>query len=130
MGSMTGIRSYCFAWKGLTALVLLAACQPRSERDGTETVGKALTIVPTGFVDEQVVGSLPNPTSMTFAPDGRLFVSLQGGDLRVIKNGALLSTPFVSVSVDSAGERGLLGVAFDPNFATNNYVYIYYTQSA
>ena len=64
---------------------------------------------------------------MAFAPDGRLFVCQQGGQLRVIKNGLLLSTPFVSLTVDSSGERGLLGIAFDPNFATNNYVYLYYT---
>jgi glucose/arabinose dehydrogenase len=64
---------------------------------------------------------------MSFAPDGRLFVCQQGGQLRVIKNGSLLATPFLTVSVDSGGERGLLGVAFDPNFAVNHYVYIYYT---
>jgi glucose/arabinose dehydrogenase len=64
---------------------------------------------------------------MVFAPDGRLFVCLQTGQLRLIKNGALLPTPFVSLSVDSSGERGLLGVAFDPNFASNHFVYLYYT---
>ena len=47
--------------------------------------------------------------------------------LRVIKTGSLLSTPFVSLTVDSSGERGLLGIAFDPNFATNRYLYVYYT---
>jgi glucose/arabinose dehydrogenase len=67
---------------------------------------------------------------MSFAPDGRLFVCEQGGKLRVIKNGALLATPFVTLSVNSSGERGLLGVAFDPDFATNGFVYIYYTTSA
>ena len=64
---------------------------------------------------------------MQFAPDGRLFVCEQGGRLRVIKNGALLPTPFVTLTVNSAGERGLLGVAFDPAFATNHFVYVYYT---
>jgi glucose/arabinose dehydrogenase len=64
---------------------------------------------------------------MEFAPDGRLFVCLQTGPVRVIKNGSLLATPFLSLSVDSSGERGLLGIAFDPNFANNHYVYIYYT---
>ena len=47
---------------------------------------------------------------MAFAPDGRLFVCQQGGQLRVIKNGALLSAPFVTLAVDSSGERGLLGI--------------------
>ncbi|MGZ8848632.1 MAG: PQQ-dependent sugar dehydrogenase, partial [Pyrinomonadaceae bacterium] len=64
---------------------------------------------------------------MEVAPDGRLFVCLQGGSLRVIKNGALLPTPFLSLTVNSSGERGLLGIAFDPSFATNNYLYLYYT---
>ena len=67
-------------------------------------------------------------TAMAFAPDGRLFVCLQSGQVRVInKDGVLLANPFVTLSVDSNGERGLLGVAFDPNFASNHYVYLYYT---
>jgi glucose/arabinose dehydrogenase len=64
---------------------------------------------------------------MALAPGGRIFVCEQGGRLRVIKNGALLPTPFITISVDPAGERGLLGVAFDPLFALNNFVYVYYT---
>ena len=88
---------------------------------------KAATL-PTGFTETQISG-LSGPTAMDFAPDGRLFVCLQGGQLRVIKNGALLTTPFATISVDSTGERGLLGVAFDPNFASNNFVYVYYTVS-
>ena len=83
--------------------------------------------LPTDFTETQLAGGLTNPTAMAFAPDGRLFVCQQGGQLRVVKNGVLLVTPFVSLTVDSNGERGLLGVAFDPNFATNNFVYVYYT---
>ncbi len=83
--------------------------------------------LPTGFSETMVSSGLSNPTAMDFAPDGRLFVCLKDGQLRVIKNGLLLSTPFVTLTVDSAGERGLLGIAFDPSFATNNIVYVYYT---
>jgi glucose/arabinose dehydrogenase len=64
---------------------------------------------------------------MALAPDGRIFVCQQGGALRVIKNGVLLATPFLTVPVDSTGERGLLGVALDPNFVSNQLIYIYYT---
>jgi glucose/arabinose dehydrogenase len=67
---------------------------------------------------------------MAFAPDGRLFVCQQNGQLRVIKAGALLTTPFLTVTVNSSGERGLLGITFDPDFATNQFVYVYYTTSA
>jgi glucose/arabinose dehydrogenase len=109
---------------------------------GTRVVGVAAIILllrapvlgaatlPAGFTEAQVgsnVGS--SPTAMAFAPDGRLFVCLQGGQLRVIKNGALLAAPFITLTVTSDGERGLLGVAFDPNFSANNFVYLYYTTS-
>lgn len=83
--------------------------------------------VPPGFTDSLVAAGLNNPTAMALAPDGRIFVCEQGGALRVIKNGVLLSTPFLTVTVDSRGERGLLGVAFDPNFVSNQLVYVYYT---
>jgi glucose/arabinose dehydrogenase len=83
--------------------------------------------LPPGFSESQIASGLSSPTAMEFAPDGRLFVCRQGGQLRVIKNGSLLTTPFLTLTVDSAGERGLLGIAFDPNFATNNFVYVYYT---
>jgi glucose/arabinose dehydrogenase len=84
--------------------------------------------LPPGFTETSING-LANPTAMEIAPDGRIFVCQQGGALRVIKNGVLLSTPFLTVSVDSNGERGLLGIAFDPNFAANNFLYVYYTVS-
>jgi glucose/arabinose dehydrogenase len=82
--------------------------------------------LPTGFV-ENAINGLSSPTAMAIAPDGRIFVCQQGGSLRVIKNGALLATPFMTITVDPSGERGLLGIAFDPNFATNNFLYVYYT---
>jgi glucose/arabinose dehydrogenase len=68
---------------------------------------------------------------MEFAPDGRLFVAEQRGTLRVVKADETLAT-FLNISgrVDSRGERGLLGVAFDPGFSNNHYVYLYYTQKA
>ncbi|HEU5133563.1 MAG TPA: PQQ-dependent sugar dehydrogenase [Steroidobacteraceae bacterium] len=85
--------------------------------------------LPSGFAETRIATGLASPTAMAFAPDGRLFVAQQGGALRVIRNNVLLAQPFLTVSVNSAGERGLLGVAFDPNFASNNFVYVYYTTS-
>jgi glucose/arabinose dehydrogenase len=83
--------------------------------------------VPSGFTDSLVANGLNNPTAMALAPDGRIFVCQQGGALRVIKNGVLLANPFLTVTVDANGERGLLGVAFHPNFVSNQLVYVYYT---
>jgi glucose/arabinose dehydrogenase len=85
-------------------------------------------VVPAGFTDEPYANGLSNATAMEFAPDGRLFVTQQNGSLRVIEaEGNLLTTSFVSLDVDSVGERGLLGIAFDPSFATSGFVYVYYT---
>src|SRR5829696_3351676 len=91
------------------------------------TAAHAATLPP-GFTETAISG-LANPTAMEIAPDGRIFVCQQGGSLRVIKNSVLLSTPFLTLSVDANGERGLLGIAFDLNFASNNFLYVYYTVS-
>src|SRR6187549_1413506 len=85
---------------------------------------------PTGFQQVLVANGISNPTVMAFAPDGRLFVAQQAGALRIIENGVLLATPAITLSVNSSGERGLLGIAFDPNFSTNNFIYLYYTLSS
>ena len=82
---------------------------------------------PAGFSQVEVASGISNPTVMAFAPDGRIFVAEQGGRLRVIKNGALLANPFLQVSVNASGERGLIGIALDPNFPANGYLYLYYT---
>ncbi len=64
---------------------------------------------------------------MAFSPDGRIFVAQQNGQLRVVKNGVLLPDPFIQLTVNSTGERGLIGISLDPNFITNQFVYLYYT---
>jgi glucose/arabinose dehydrogenase len=110
---------------------------PVSVRLGTAVIAAVSLAVsagaaglPTGFTETTIASGLVNPTAMSFAPDGRLFVCEQGGRLRIVKNGSLLAQPFVSVSVNSSGERGLLGVAIDPEFASNRFVYVYYTTAS
>lgn len=84
-------------------------------------------VYPEGFVEELVTDALTNPTAMVFTPDGRIFVCEQAGSVRVIKEGVLLEDPFLELTVHSTGERGLIGIAIDPDFEINQYVYIYYT---
>jgi glucose/arabinose dehydrogenase len=86
--------------------------------------------LPQGFSESLVAGGLDSVTAMEFSPDGRLFVGQQNGELLVIKNLTLLAEPFIRLTTDEAGERGLLGVAFDPGFVTNQFVYLYYTTPA
>jgi len=78
----------------------------------------------------KVTGGLSSPVGVTNAGDGsgRLFVVQQGGRVRVVKNKQLQPGNFLDVSsiVTFGGERGLLGLAFDPQFTVNGHVYIYY----
>ena len=85
---------------------------------------------PSGFTrNETWLTGLSSATAFAQASDGRLFIAEQGGTLRVVKNNALLATPFATIPVDASGERGLIGVALHPNFAANGYVYIHATRS-
>lgn len=89
---------------------------------------RAVPALTSGFVQAQFTSGLSIPTSMTFAPDGRLFVSEKAGSLRIVQpDGTLLPTPFLQLTVDTIEERGLLGIAFDPSFATNRFLYVFYT---
>ncbi len=84
---------------------------------------------PTGFSQSLVTNGLNDPTAMAVAPsaDGRIFITEQNGGLRIVKNGSLLSAKAIDLNVDSDGERGLIGIALDPDFTTNNYIYLFYT---
>ncbi len=85
--------------------------------------------VPAGFTDT-LVASLSSPTALAFTPDGRLLLTRQPGVLNVYQDGALLATPaltFPASSICTESERGLLGVAVDPEFSSNRYIYLFYT---
>ena len=111
----------------------MSAVQPRSFADGivqpAVDLDRAAATLPAGFSETRVATGLESPTAMAVAPDGRVFVAQKGGTLRVVRNNALLSQPFVTLSVSTPSERGLLGVAFDPDFQGNRFVYVYYTTS-
>jgi glucose/arabinose dehydrogenase len=89
-----------------------------------------------GFSDS-LVTSLSSPTALAFTPDGRMLITTQGGQLRVHQNNVLVATPAVvfgangswgaSSRLCSGSERGLLGVAVDPEFVSNSYIYLFYT---
>ncbi|MDF3066671.1 MAG: hypothetical protein K0R38_2272 [Polyangiaceae bacterium] len=115
---------------GFAAFVGCTGSEQEREAEPLGTVAQAATVLDSGFTDTTVVTGISNPTAMAFAPDGRLFVAQQTGALRVVKNGALLTQAFLTVPVDSAGERGLLGLTFDPAFSTNQFIYVYYTTTS
>ncbi|MBI1930260.1 PQQ-dependent sugar dehydrogenase [Candidatus Poribacteria bacterium] len=87
--------------------------------------------VPPGFTVTAIASSLDFPVTIAFPPDGRLFYTEKNtGRIRIIENDVLLPLPFVDVPVNTVSERGLLGIAFHPNFESNGYVYAYYTLSS
>jgi Ca2+-binding RTX toxin-like protein/glucose/arabinose dehydrogenase len=92
------------------------------------SVASGAPVVPPQFED-RVVTSVAGPTALAFTPDGRLLITGKAGILRVYKDGALLATPALNIQtqVCSDRDRGLLGLAVDPSFASNRYIYFYYT---
>ncbi len=109
-------------WRWAVVLAVTAAGIPRGALAGTPQEP--------GFTETVYVQSaqLAEPTRILFAPDGsnRLFVVRKGGQVRIIKNGALLPTPFATVNpIEPNFEGGLLGIAFDQDYATNRYVYLF-----
>lgn len=100
-----------------------ARARPRLEPLEDRSVPAVLA----GFQESAFATGLVQPTAMVAAPDGRVFVAEKGGTLRVVQNGTVLAAPFLTVGVDTFSERGLIGVALDPNFAANGFVYVYYT---
>jgi glucose/arabinose dehydrogenase len=84
---------------------------------------------PQGF-SQVKVATVYYPTSMDFAPDGRIFCAEKDGKVKIVKNGTILGTPFLNISVNAEDERGLSGIVLDPDFSSNHYVYIYYTTSS
>jgi len=104
------------------ATLAIAACGDSTSPDSTPLPGE--------LVLQPVAQGLSSPLALTApAGDARLFIVEQPGRIRVVKNGTLLAAPYLDLSakLTSGGERGLLGLAFHPNFATNGYFYVNYT---
>lgn len=88
------------------------------------TVAPVLT---PGFTQTKLAGGLAKPIVLAFAANGDLYIGQQAGKILVYRNGAVQPTPVLSIPVFQQGETGLLGMALDPNFATNGYLYVSYT---
>jgi glucose/arabinose dehydrogenase len=101
---------------------------PRAARPRVEALeGRlALSTLPPGFLETSLATGLSSPSGAAVAPDGRLFAIEQGGSVKLVRGDGSTWTA-LHLNVDSAGERGLLGIAFDPAYATNHFAYLYYT---
>jgi len=95
--------------------------------------GNASATPPSGFSDT-VVANVTLPVGLSFTPDGRMLVTTKPGDLYAYSTSgaqtlALNGTGFICAKQPGQDERGMLGVAVDPAFATNSYIYVYYSHS-
>jgi glucose/arabinose dehydrogenase len=109
---------------------LLASCSPTRDaaapRDAT-TPEETTAATVDGLKVETLVSGLDTPWEVAFAPDGRIFVTERPGTIRVIEDGGLREEPYATLPVDEMGEGGQLGLALDPNFEQNGYLYAYYS---
>jgi uncharacterized repeat protein (TIGR01451 family) len=114
----------------LTKDILLVRSQENPVK-GNQSIGQASEVEIS--VDEVVAGGFLNPDEIVNAGDGsgRLFVLEQAGRIMIIKNGVVLAKPFLDIQdkVLWGGERGLVGLAFHPNYESNGYFYIFYTRT-
>jgi glucose/arabinose dehydrogenase len=95
------------------------------------TAPRLANAAPPGFVDELVatLNAHDIPTGIALTPDGRVLITVQTGQLRVVANGALLPAPALNLTgaICADGERGLQSVAVDPGFALNAHIFVFYT---
>ena len=114
--------------RSLLGLLVLTTALTLSLLAGLPKEAHAAT-TPAGFIDERVVG-VGAPTALAFTPDGQMLVATQQGKINVYKDGALIKEGALNLPATklcSNSERGLLGLAVDPDFATNRQIYAYYT---
>ena len=79
------------------------------------------------IVTEILVRALDTPWALDFAPDGRIFISERPGRIRIVEHGQLRPEPWLTLEVEATGEAGLLGIAIDPQFSQNRFVYAAYS---
>ena len=83
--------------------------------------------LPPGAKVETVLEGLNEPVAMAFDPSGRIFYIERPGAVRVAAGGVVRPEPVIVLPTDTCSERGMVGLALDPNFASNGYIYIHYT---
>ena len=84
--------------------------------------------LPPNFIEEIVASNLNLPIAFASMPGNRLLIAQKDGVVRLVTNGVLQPVPFIDLSarVNDYLDRGLLGIAVDPSFTTNGFVYLYY----
>lgn len=103
----------------MTLMTLVAPAAPARAQVGT---------LPPGFMVEQVANGVDLPVALAWLPDGRILLAEKGGMLKLIDNGLIYARPVIDLreEVNDFVDRGLLGLAVDPNFTANGFIYLMY----
>ncbi|HEX2133818.1 MAG TPA: PQQ-dependent sugar dehydrogenase [Actinophytocola sp.] len=112
---------------------LLAVCLTAGVVTTTVSTTTAAAAIPPGFTDTAVISGLSSPTNAAFAPNGRLFVTEKSGLIKTFDSIADTTptlTADLRTQVQDFWDRGLLGLAIDPQFPTRPYLYVLYTYDA
>jgi hypothetical protein len=143
-----GVHTHFIHWKSATSFDIFGlpstahtvrvvlANQNHSElanTEATKTLNFSVSQPPTGDLQLQsVISGLNFPVGMALAPDGRVFFNERlTGKIRIInQQWQLAPTQFCQLTIATTGEQGLLGLALDPNFATNKFVYVYHSANS
>lgn len=118
----------------LAMALLLVGCSPWGPSEapvmqaGRENPGRESQPARQTEVEVQVVaGGLDTPWALAFAPDGRIFFTERPGQVRVVENGSLADEPLIRLPAAETAEGGVMGLAVDPNFPDDPYLYTMYT---
>jgi glucose/arabinose dehydrogenase/regulation of enolase protein 1 (concanavalin A-like superfamily) len=114
------------AISGVWASAHIVKPKPAYATSAVTTSNTAYPDLLPGFA-KKTIGGLKNPVVFAFAPTGDIFIGEQAGTILIYRNGAVLPTPLGTINTDGSNEKGLLGLAVDPNYATNGYIYVSYT---
>ena len=117
--------------------LVAAGCQkeadnltPLASQGEQPALHPARATLPAQFSEVTIASTFNLATHMVVAPDGRLFVCESTGVVRLVKNDALLPTPFATIPaarIEADGSRGLMGIALSPSFASDRYMYLAFT---
>jgi glucose/arabinose dehydrogenase/PKD repeat protein len=133
------VGAFVFAWLGWQATAPLYArplvAEPAQENQAEYHGDDANMELPPYFIARTVVSDLTIPTDMAVLPSGDILITEKGlgasavskADVRLVRKGLLLPEPVLTLGVNAQEDSGLMGIVLDPNFAQNNYFYLWYS---
>jgi glucose/arabinose dehydrogenase len=121
------VRRFGICLLGIMFLAVLGCGGPVSSRPAQPSISSTADASPIKV--EDFITNLDVPWEMVFTPDGRILITERAGKILVVEDGKLQDKPWMNLDVAAVGEGGLLGMALDPDFMENHYLYVAETYS-